>query len=82
MFSFLDLSSVVIIIFTLLAILLSYNAISGEKEEGVLALALANEVPRYKYILGKYCGILISLAVPLMLSGFLSFSSGALRCPR
>ena len=67
MFSFLDLSSVVIIIFTLLAILLSYNAISGEKEEGVLALALANEVPRYKYILGKYCGILISLAVPLTL---------------
>ena len=67
MFSFFDLSSVVMIIFTLLALLLSYNAISGEKEEGVLTLALANAVPRYKILLGKYLGILISLAVPLTL---------------
>ena len=67
MFYFFDLSSVVMIIFTLLAILLSYNAISGEKEEGVLSLALATAVPRYKILLGKYLGVLFSLAVPLTL---------------
>lgn len=67
MFSFFDLSTVIGIIFTLLAILLSYNSISGEKEEGVLSLALANQVPRYKFLLGKYLGMLISLAVPLTL---------------
>lgn len=67
MFSFFDLSSIIAIIFTLLAILLSYNAITGEKEEGTLSLALTNSVPRYKILLGKYLGILISLAVPLTL---------------
>ena len=67
MFSFFDLSSIVMIIFTLLAILLSYNAITGEKEEGMLSLALANAVPRYKILLGKYLGILTTLAVPLTL---------------
>jgi len=67
MFSFFDMSSVITIIFTLLAILLSYNAITGEKEEGMLSLSLANAVPRYKILLGKYFGILISLAVPLAL---------------
>jgi ABC-type transport system involved in multi-copper enzyme maturation permease subunit len=67
MFSFFDLSSVVVILFTLLALLLSYNAITGEKEEGMLSLALANAVPRYKILLGKYLGILISLAFPLTL---------------
>jgi ABC-type transport system involved in multi-copper enzyme maturation permease subunit len=67
MFSFFDMSSIIMIIFTLLAILLSYNAISGEKEDGMLSLTLANAVPRYKILLGKYVGILISLAVPLTL---------------
>jgi ABC-type transport system involved in multi-copper enzyme maturation permease subunit len=67
MFSFFDLSSVIMIVFTLLAILLSYNAITGEKEEGTLSLALANAVPRYKILLGKYLGVLSSLAVPLTL---------------
>jgi len=67
MFSFFDLSSIILIIFTLLGILLSYNAISGEKEEGMLSLALSNAVPRYKLLLGKYLGILISLVAPLTL---------------
>lgn len=67
MFSFFDLSSVVGIIFTLLAILLSYNSVSGEKEEGVLSLVLANQVPRYKILLGKYLGMLFSLVAPLTL---------------
>jgi ABC-type transport system involved in multi-copper enzyme maturation permease subunit len=64
-FSLFDFSSVIIIIFTVLAILLSYGAISGEKEDGLLALALANSVPRHKILLGKYLGALASIAVPL-----------------
>jgi len=65
MFSIFDFSSVIIIIFTVLAILLSYSSISGEKEDGLLSLALANSVPRYKILLGKYLGAFVSIAVPL-----------------
>jgi ABC-type transport system involved in multi-copper enzyme maturation permease subunit len=62
-----DFSAVIIVVFTLLAILLSYNSISGEKEDGVLSLILSNSLPRYKLLLGKYLGGLISIAVPLAL---------------
>ena len=64
-FSIFDFSAVIIIIFSVLAILLSYGSISGEKEEGVLSLALANSVPRHKILLGKYLGALVSISVPL-----------------
>jgi ABC-type transport system involved in multi-copper enzyme maturation permease subunit len=64
-FSIFDFSSVIIILFTVLAILLSYGAISGEKEDGQLSLALSNSVPRSKILLGKYLGALVSIAVPL-----------------
>jgi len=64
-FSIFDFSSVIVIIFTILAIFLSYDSISGEKEDGLLALALSNSVPRYKILLGKYLGALVSIAVPL-----------------
>lgn len=66
-FSIFDFSSVIIIIFTVLAILLSYSAISGEKEDGLLSLVLSNSVPRFKILLGKYLGALVSIAVPLAL---------------
>jgi len=64
-FSFFDLSSVIVIIFTILTILLSYDSISGEKEDGVLSLILSNSLPRYKLLLGKYIGGLVSIVVPL-----------------
>lgn len=64
-FSFFDLSSVIVIIFTILTILLSYNSVSGEKEEGMLSLILSNSIARYKFLLGKYIGGLISIVIPL-----------------
>ena len=64
-FSFFDLASIIVIVFTLLAILLSYDSISGEKEEGVLSLVLSNSVPRFKFLLGKYVGGLLSIIIPL-----------------
>jgi ABC-type transport system involved in multi-copper enzyme maturation permease subunit len=45
--------------------LLSYGAISGDKEEGLLSLTLSNSVPRSKILLSKYLGALVSVAVPL-----------------
>lgn len=66
-FSFFDLASIVVVVFSILAILLSYQSVSGEKEDGVLSLILSNSVARYKFLLGKYAGGLISIVVPLTL---------------
>jgi ABC-type transport system involved in multi-copper enzyme maturation permease subunit len=66
-----DLTFVVEIILSLFVILLTYDAVSGEKERGTLKLALANDVPRYKLILGKMIGgfsvIAVSFLLPLLI---------------
>ncbi|MGZ7064751.1 MAG: ABC transporter permease, partial [Candidatus Aminicenantales bacterium] len=72
-FSFFDLSSIVVGIFSILAILLAYGSVSGEKESGMLSLALSNAVPRAQFLTGKYLGGIISLAVAV-LSCFLAGS--------
>src|SRR4030066_2371473 len=52
----LDLMFIVKIVLSLFAILFTYDAIVGEKEKGTLKLALSNEVPRDRLILGKAIG--------------------------
>ena len=66
-FSFFDLSSIIINIFTLLTIFLAYGSISGEKEGGTLSLALSNGVSRARIFVGKCLGGIISITVPLTL---------------
>jgi ABC-type transport system involved in multi-copper enzyme maturation permease subunit len=66
--SFFDLASMIVIVYTLLAILLSYNSVSGEKEDGALSLVLSNSIPRFKFLLGKYVGGLLSMIIPLTFS--------------
>ncbi len=65
-FRFLDLNFVVIIVFSLFAILFGYDAINGEKEAGTLKLVFANKVSRASFILSKLLGSLIALGVPLL----------------
>jgi ABC-type transport system involved in multi-copper enzyme maturation permease subunit len=66
----LDFSNVITIVFSLLAILLTYDVIAGEKEKGTLSLLLANSVPRSRVLAGEYLGALLSLMLPLT-AGFL-----------
>lgn len=51
----------------LLALLLVFDAVSGERETGVLRLLLAAPVRRGDLLLGKALGALLTLAVPLVL---------------
>ena len=62
-----DLTFVVSVIFSLLALLYSYNTVTGEKEKGTLRLLLANQISRPALILGKYIGNLISLLIPVLI---------------
>jgi len=65
-FRFLDLEYLFQIVLSLFAILLGYDAISGEKEQGTLKLSFANAIPKDTYILGKLIGNFVALVVPLI----------------
>jgi ABC-type transport system involved in multi-copper enzyme maturation permease subunit len=71
-FGALDLMFIVKIVLSLFAILFTYDAIVGEKEKGTLKLALSNDVPRDRLILGKAIGGYISLLLPLLIPLLLS----------
>jgi ABC-type transport system involved in multi-copper enzyme maturation permease subunit len=53
---------------SLLALLFAYDAVSGERQRGTLALILANQLPRSTLLLGKYLGAMAVL-LPLLLLG-------------
>jgi ABC-type transport system involved in multi-copper enzyme maturation permease subunit len=53
------------VIVSFAAIILTYDAISGEREDGTLKLMMANSVSRASIILGKYLGGMVSLLIPL-----------------
>ena len=68
MFPLIDLTFIVTILISLIALILTYDAVSGEKEDGTLKLMLANGVPRAKIILAKAAGAALTLAGPLVIS--------------
>ena len=55
-------------VLSLIAILFTFDSISGEREHGTLRLTLANSVPRHTVLLGKFLGALVSISVPFALS--------------
>ncbi len=61
----LDWSLIIRVLFSLYAILLGFQAVSGEKEQGTLRLVLSNPLGRLKFLFAKYLTILLALAVPL-----------------
>lgn len=65
-FRFIDFSFVVQIALSLLAILFTYDAVSGEREQGTLKLTFANPVPRVRYMLGKFVGAWLGMVIPLL----------------
>ncbi len=82
-----DFVDIVAIIFSLLALLFSYDALTREKEDGTLRLQMANSLGRSKLLAGKVVGILLTLlpvivfcfligGVIILVSGELAFSAG------
>ncbi len=65
-FRFLDLEFIFKVILSLFAILLGYDAVSGEKERGTLRLSFANALPRQTYILGKLIGGFAALTISVL----------------
>ena len=60
-FRFVDFAFIVTVVFSLLAILFTYDAINGEAERGTLQLTFANAIPRVQYIIAKFIGSWLGL---------------------
>jgi len=69
-----DFSFIVTVLFSLMALLFTYDVISGEKERGSLRGILANKLSRDKLLLGKLLGNILTL-IPIIT---VSFGAGLL----
>ncbi|MFQ5767063.1 MAG: ABC transporter permease subunit [Acidobacteriota bacterium] len=67
-----DLLFLVQVVFSLLAVLLSFDMVAGEKESGTLRAVLANRVPRDSILIGKLFGGFLVLWLAFLL-GYLLF---------
>ena len=55
-------------VLSLIALLFTFDAISGEREHGTLRLMLANAIPRHTVLIGKFLGALASTTIPFLLA--------------
>ena len=55
-------------VLSLLALLFTFDSVSGERERGTLRLMLANSIPRHTVLFGKFLGALISLCIPIVIA--------------
>ena len=69
------------IIFSLYVILIGYNTISGEKEQGTLKQILSNPIGRFKIITAKYIALFITFAVPLLTGMLISLIINGILTP-
>jgi len=68
LFSTPDVTYIVNIVVSLLAILFVFDAVSGEREEETLKLILSNPVPRDMILMGKCVGSLVCLCAAFLIS--------------
>jgi ABC-type transport system involved in multi-copper enzyme maturation permease subunit len=68
LFPLIDLTFILAILLSLAALIFSYDAISGEKEDGTLKLMLANQLSRSRIIWAKIAGGLTTLFIPFLVS--------------
>ena len=68
LFPRLDFLFIVTIVMSLLALLFSYDAVTGERERGTLRQMISNSVSRTTILLGKFLGGTASLLIPFILA--------------
>ena len=66
-FDAVDLAFIVEVILSFLAIVLTYDAVCGERQQGTLKMLLANGVARSSIYISKLIAAVIALAIPLLL---------------
>ncbi len=71
-FSEIDLTVIVAVILGLLALLFTFDAVSGEREAGTLKLMMSFSLSRSEVLLGKYLGAWLALMLPTAVACLLS----------
>lgn len=66
-FRFFDLSFIYQVVLSLFAVLFTFNAVNGEREQGTLQLIFSNAVSRTQYIAAKFIGSWLGLILPLLI---------------
>ena len=56
------------VVLSFVAILFTFDAISGERERGTLRLILSNSVPRSQILIGKFLGVFLSIGLPFLMA--------------
>ncbi|MYH81352.1 ABC transporter permease subunit [Candidatus Poribacteria bacterium] len=67
-FTTLDWAFIVGYVLSFVAILFTFDSISGELERGTLRLTLANAIPRHIVLAGKFLGAFISINIPFAIA--------------
>jgi ABC-type transport system involved in multi-copper enzyme maturation permease subunit len=65
LFRFMDLAFIILVVLSLLAIVFTYDAVCGERENGTLRLVFSHSISRAQYLTAKICGAWLGLLVPL-----------------
>ncbi len=68
----LDLTTIVRVVLGLLALLLTFDTVIGERERSTLMLILANGISRSTLVAGKYLGAFFALLLPLLAGSVVS----------
>ena len=64
-FTTLDVMLILKVVMSVLALLVAYDAISGEREQGTLKLMLSGKIARHQVLLGKLLAGLLTLTIPV-----------------
>lgn len=67
LFRFFDLTHIITIVLSLFAILFTYDAINGEREQGILKLIFSNSISRSQFLIAKLLGTWLGLVIPLII---------------
>lgn len=71
-FADIDWAFIIAFILSFVAVLMTFDSLSAEKQRGTLSLMMANAVARDKVILGKYLSGLLTISIPLLVGLLLS----------
>ena len=67
-FTTMDWAFIVSYVLSFVAILFTFDSVSGELERGTLRLILANPIPRHTVMVGKFLGAFISINIPFVIA--------------
>lgn len=77
LFRIIDFAFIVQVVLSLFAILFTFDAVCGEREDGTLKLVFSSAVPRAKYLIAKcagaWLGLVVPICIPILLSILLLF---------